>query len=330
MQKSWPYGRQESLIADTLVIYRRTNVSCRMHSELKCPLCDGRMANRIGRIFHREPVQVAGVPLDLEDKVFSLLGCEVCDLKIKAPQIPESKLLECYARASANNWGEDPDPIKRHFDKILGLARQFSPGNKILDIGCFNGAMLQHFGPAWDRHGLEPSHAAAKLAATRGIKILGSTLNDAGAQSGQFDVVTAIDVIEHLITPREFFATVDRLLKPGGIMIAVTSDTSTWPWQLEGSRYWYCSLPEHVCFWSRASIGHVARVHGWQVCSYETLRHQVSGVSEITGEMIRAGAFIAAHRLRGLGIPAIKRKLNRSAPAWITAPDHMLCVLKKG
>lgn len=300
-----------------------------MRPDLKCPLCAGQLSKDIGRIFHREPVRVAGVPIDLGNTKFNLFECDTCQLRLKLPLIPESKLLECYAQASDNNWGEDPDPIARRFDKICRLARIYSTGNRVLDIGCFNGAMLHHFGPYWDRYGVEPSHAAAQSAAKRGIKILGRGLGEASATVEQFDVITAIDVIEHLITPMAFFDSVDRLLKPGGIVILLTADSKSWPWRLEGSRYWYCSLPEHVCFWSLPSIMHLGKIYEWNLQFHQTLRHQVSGLSKICVETLRAASFITAYRLNGLGMPFLQRRLNRSAPTWITAPDHMLCILKK-
>lgn len=269
----------------------------------------------------------AGVPLDLGDTQFSLVQCSQCGVQFKWPPIPRDALNKCYEAASSDNWGADPNPTSRQFDLIRSIAERHANGLNILDIGCFNGAMLKYFGPAWTTFGIEPSHAAAQMASSRGVKVLGPALENVRGSQQQFDVVTAIDVIEHLINPTSFFGAIDDVLKVNGVLILLTADTGSWAWRLEKNKYWYCSLPEHTCFWSRQSIAHLCGINRWKIVHWERLRHQKSPLGQIVVEAGRNLAYVFGDRLRGLGIPKLQHMLDRSAPVWITARDHFICAI---
>lgn len=97
------------------------------------------------------------------------------------------------------------------------------PGRKVLEIGFGSGsllAFLQERGA--ELSGTEISEQGRTLAAARGIALLDSALDQAGDLAGQFDIVAAFDVLEHLPSSqiRELLDKVGVLLRPGGIFIA--------------------------------------------------------------------------------------------------------------
>jgi SAM-dependent methyltransferase len=198
----------------------------------------------------------------------------------------------------------------------------------VLDIGCANGALLQHFGPSWDRCGIEPSAPAAALAQSRGIRVLAPTIETLAPEE-RFDVILAIDVVEHIVDPLPFFARVARHLGPGGAFLLYTGDTGAPTWRLEGSRYWYCSLAEHVSFYDSRSLAEIGSRCGLRLESHRRMSHARTTVSDKTLCTIKNIAFLIGFYGRGFGVPPLRRLfLRHHAPSWMPAPDHMLVSMR--
>ncbi len=100
---------------------------------------------------------------------------------------------------------EDPVNLER-----IRRIRHFTKGTKLLDFGCGNGQFLN-------------------LARKQGFKASGIdqntelTIEDYSNQ--KFDVINCVEVIEHLISPREIVDHFHRVLKPGGIVYLESSFT---------------------------------------------------------------------------------------------------------
>ncbi len=102
-------------------------------------------------------------------------------------------------------------------------------GLRVLDIGCGAGILsepLARMGAAVV--GIDPSDeiiAAARLHAAEGDLAIDyrATTAEALAEVGeQFDVVTILEVVEHVTDVESFVATAASLVKPGGLIVAST------------------------------------------------------------------------------------------------------------
>lgn len=294
-----------------------------------CPLCRSDDVVDEGPTLHPYPYQVAGVPIDLGDENYRLAACRSCGFKYKDPKIPSDRLLACYAKASQSHWGEDPDPAVRMFDRWIDVLARHAPGRRILDIGCFNGALLAALGPDWERCGVEPCREAAALAAQRGVRILGERLDDLDPQR-QFDAIIAIDVVEHIVEPLPFVRAVAAHLAPNGVFILVTGDTDAPTWRLHGSRYWYCSLVEHVSFYNKSCLNRLASESGLRSVEHARTRHERAPVVSRAIEAAKNLAYAAGNRVNGLGLAPLKRLfVDRRAPGWSSAADHLVHVMKR-
>lgn len=295
-----------------------------------CPVCDSPQTEVVGPILHPEPALVAGVPLDLGDSPFALRRCSKCGFQFKDPGIDPKKLLDCYAAADSGNWGESPDPRQRKFDILRDTLAQFSPGLRILEVGCFNGAMLEFFGDHWERYGVEPAKAAVELANRRGVTILADTLDNVNGGAETFDAILAIDVLEHVVDPLPFFRRVSELLKPSGVFIVVTGNTKSLAWRMQGSMFWYCSLPEHVSFYDRQSIDELGRLSGLECIEFRELCHKRLPVTRWVSDMLKSTAYVLGRSTGGLGIAPLRRLfVERRGPSIQSAKDHFLGVLRK-
>lgn len=119
------------------------------------------------------------------------------------------------------------DAVDRHFDTDPG---SFSPlaGRSALDVGCGAGLLcepLARLGAQVTGIDAAPENigAARAHAAASGLVIDYVAGEADGAIAGrQFDLVTSMEVIEHVTDPAAFIATLAAALAPGGLMILST------------------------------------------------------------------------------------------------------------
>jgi SAM-dependent methyltransferase len=92
---------------------------------------------------------------------------------------------------------------------------------RVVDVGCGTGGTLTRLPPQWTMTGVDVSVEALRFARTRGHRRLvqGSAMSLPLA-SRRFDVVLALDVIEHCSDDTAALVELQRILKPGGLLVA--------------------------------------------------------------------------------------------------------------
>lgn len=128
---------------------------------------------------------------------------------------------------------------KAKFHKFLLEATTGLKSPKVLDVGCFVGTELfmlpKHAGGKYI--GIDVSHDAIayanKMAVKRGETNIEFQAVDANNElpfsANMFDVVYALELVEHLHEPGKFFDQVYKVLKPNGRLIISTPNGSSLP-----------------------------------------------------------------------------------------------------
>lgn len=133
-----------------------------------------------------------------------------------------------------------------------------------LDFGCGAGGLLKYLtdrahprtvGRQWTLRvtGHDVGTYAERLASIDGFRML--SLEQLAAEAGgSYDVISLIEVIEHVEFPDPVFALVARLLKPGGLLLLTTGNIASVVARRKGLAYAYF-LPEiHVSYFTPRAL----------------------------------------------------------------------------
>lgn len=107
-------------------------------------------------------------------------------------------------------------------DERVELFRAYvgGPGRRVLDLGCRYGALTRHYLPGNDVVGVDVDREALEQAAALGIDTCWADVSQPlPFADGEFDVVVAGELLEHLPDPAAVVAEADRVLAPGGTFV---------------------------------------------------------------------------------------------------------------
>jgi len=147
-----------------------------------------------------------------------------------------------------------------------GLDRVTGCNGKLLDIGCGNGGFLAVAADAgWDCFGVEPDGEAASIASDRGIKILGSQVDELrGRFDGYFDLITLNHVIEHVHDPSQVFRDCLAMLKPGAFVWLETPNINSVGYEIYSRAWRGLEPPRHLVIFNPPALVSCMAVAGFK------------------------------------------------------------------
>ncbi len=111
-----------------------------------------------------------------------------------------------------------------------GLPAAGSAPRRILDVGCGTGTMLGELRRFGDVHGVDPEPAAVEYCHSQGeAQVQLASGAEVPHPDGAFDLVTLLDVIEHVEDDQTLLREARRVLRPGGSVL-VTVPAYAWMW----------------------------------------------------------------------------------------------------
>jgi SAM-dependent methyltransferase len=169
-------------------------------------------------------------------------------------------------------------PRQLEFEDLTRLAGDFLKGTPApsaarapvawLDFGCGAGGFLKFLrdratlaGRPLELTGHDVGSYADLLRTRDGFRILGLE-EISRTPAGSFEVISMIEVIEHLPDPAPVLAAVARLLRPGGLLLLTTGNLDSPIARRQGLAYRYCAPEIHVSLFTPRSLARLYARHG--------------------------------------------------------------------
>jgi SAM-dependent methyltransferase len=207
--------------------------------------------------------------------------CSACDL-VQLEELPSpEELRELYAEGyfegvgSEAGYEEYANQEKEYlatFDDDVNRIRDFVTNGSVLDIGCGYGYFVRRaLAAGFDAYGVDLSADGIREAEkhTAG-RVFRGTIDDVEALAGRrFDVIFASHLIEHIPEPRAFVEALTPRLNDGGIVMFVTPNIKSWLARISGRRWVSFKIPEHVAYYTPATIGELLEDAGLEVVAVD-------------------------------------------------------------
>jgi len=189
----------------------------------------------------------------------------------------DALLAEAYERVvDAYFDSQESDPrYVQFYAQLEQFVKRHARGRTILDVGCGDGVFLSCMSSDWSKHGLEPSASGASIAQKKNLDVAHATLDNAPARY-EADVVSALDVIEHVIDPHHFVESFKRHLRPGGLVLLLTGDADSYPAKIAGPQWSYLRWCGHISVFSQAGLRALLESHGFEILEWRRCEHPSS------------------------------------------------------
>ncbi|MCC7138475.1 MAG: methyltransferase domain-containing protein [Planctomycetes bacterium] len=190
-----------------------------------------------------------------------LVRCRACGLAVVARMPGPAEALAQYdagyfrgARGYRDYAGEKA-LYRAVFRRRLGRLRAFGARGRLLDVGAATGSFLEEATAAGFRAvGLEPSADAGAVARAAGLDVRTGSIEGAELGPEPFDVVTAFDVVEHLVDPVAGLARLATWARRGGLVAVSVPDFGGGWARATGARWPFVTPTEHLHYFTRRTL----------------------------------------------------------------------------
>lgn|SRR5208337_3886879 len=162
----------------------------------------------------------------LSGRGYIVVRCDVCGLRYVNPQPSLKELEQIYATCDhGDQWRNGEEGFNRGVRQVV---LRYKKGGSAMDVGSGSGNFLRCLREAGFRvFGVEPSQTGSSYAqSVHGIETFNGTVEAfvATGANRDFDVVTILNVLEHLKDPASILLQLRQLLRSGGILVIVVPD----------------------------------------------------------------------------------------------------------
>lgn len=201
---------------------------------------------------------------------FALHRCGSCRTLFTA-QLPDAdEALDYDAYYHEGNLEVPAFVLGRLEDQVHQLEPYRQTG-RWLDVGCGAGTLMEaasHRG--WEAAGTEVARGAAEAVRAKGFEVHVGELDELELPPGGYDVVSLVEVVEHVPEPRRLIAAAVRLLRPGGALYVTTPHGRGISARLLGDEWSVVAPPEHLQLFSVPGIRSAVRSAGLELVSLRT------------------------------------------------------------
>ena len=209
-----------------------------------CPICEGK----------------AQVHFNVND--IPIFQCDDCRHRFHPPGVSaEQHVTATYGDdyfqgggAGYENYSAEEDLLRNSGRFYASKLSRFAEPERMLDVGAAAGYILQGFQElGWQGTGIEPNQTMAQDGQQRGLDVRAGSL-ESYSSTDQYELISMIQVIAHIVDIRQALDKVHRLLAPEGLLLIETWDRNSLTARLFGKSWHEYSPPSVVHWFTRTSL----------------------------------------------------------------------------
>ncbi|MBI9079578.1 MAG: class I SAM-dependent methyltransferase [Pseudodesulfovibrio sp.] len=230
-------------------------------SEIICRLCGSRKLNLVQK-GSKDCNSLNSESFAITDsnygEITDLYQCEDCDL-LQCHGIND---LNCYYESLVDKdyeAGRKERSIQQM--KVLEILCGYKSSGRLLDVGAGSGILVeQALKMGFEAEGVEPSRWLVEKALERKL-IVHNAIFPSEKITSKYEVITLVDIIEHVDNPVEVLCAARNLLTKDGIGVVVTPDVDSFFARLLKRKWWHYRIA-HVNYFSLCTINMALRQAG--------------------------------------------------------------------
>ena len=201
---------------------------------------------------------------------FDVFECKKCLFIFMNPAFSDTFIASLYSDdyySGKAKFSYIDERENYHYNSYVWKARikkihKYKRSGTFLDIGCSFGGLLSHAKKYYDVYGIEISKTASEYCKSISLNVHNGTINDSPFKENSFDIITMIELIEHIKDPAGFLKKTSSLLKSGGLCVIQTADMSAYQAFSQGNKYHYY-LPGHLSYFSAHNLSYLLSKNGF-------------------------------------------------------------------
>lgn len=244
-----------------------------------------------------------------------LLKCSTCGLEWGQP-FPNATMIKSlydsdYFNSSTpklkgySNYGDqNKQRIETFYFRLQEIKKLYSPIS-YLDIGCAYGfSMAAGEKLELQCEGIDISSHTCQVARIKGFKVHCGDFLELNINK-RYDLITAWDAIEHVISPSIFFQNVHTSLEENGIFAFTTPDAGSFLARVWGKNWFEYKWPAHLYYFTRTTLIKYLGKYGFKVI-YIDFSRKYTSLGNALARWI--GLYELSTRISKL--PILRKKIN--------------------
>ena len=187
--------------------------------------------------------------------------CNKCELKFSelAAALPNKKIEDKYNNVVDNIYIDEIPQREKYFSSLYKkISYNFHKDHSVLEVGSYYGVFGNIIKPNVKKYsGLELSkHGSDYSKKNYNLEIFNETIEEHSERQVKYDIIIMADVIEHFSNPFKMLETIEKILRPDGLLIFTTFNMDSLYAKISGKNYHWI-LPMHLFYFSNKTLKNI-------------------------------------------------------------------------